>query len=341
RGIEDVYRHEFLSTIGQKTWFSSYLMIAIPMSLHLFATVKNKTIGALAGISLFIEVTAAFLSYSDSALLGVAVMLVVMGFMYAGDKEGFERYLEMIFIVSLSFFAVILSGPYLYVFDAPVDEAVIMKIVNRPIPFMITSFLCSGISLMLSLYLRKKRTGFEKQKGLIRTVLILLAVAGTLTVIFVLSGKDVTLFAKGTSSFTSDSWGNNRGFIWRIAIETFSQGSIKDKLFGVGPDLFYNASDRFFHDEIYHVWGVSKLSNAHNEFLNMLVTEGILGLVAYAGLFLSSMMTGIRCLKKDTSLIILVAAVLAYMVHNFFCYQQCISTPLVFIVLGMIVKKDN
>nr|MCR4989240.1 hypothetical protein [Lachnospiraceae bacterium] len=47
RGIEDVYRHEFLSTIGQKTWFSSYLMIAIPMSLHLFATVKNKTIGAL------------------------------------------------------------------------------------------------------------------------------------------------------------------------------------------------------------------------------------------------------------------------------------------------------
>ncbi|MDE6714004.1 MAG: hypothetical protein K2K20_09730, partial [Lachnospiraceae bacterium] len=82
-------------------------------------------------------------------------------------------------------------------------------------------------------------------------------------------------------------------------------------------------------------WQGMKLVCAHNEFLNMLVTQGILGAMAYVGIFVSFI---VRCTKNGKEIKAVVpfaAAALAYMGHNFFCYQQCICTPTVFLLMGI------
>ena len=56
--------------------------------------------------------------------------------------------------------------------------------------------------------------------------------------------------------------------------------------------------------------------------------------MAYTGIFISGL---IRFLKKRAETPETIAPAMcigAYMAHNFFCYQQIICTPVIFIIIG-------
>ena len=89
-------------------------------------------------------------------------------------------------------------------------------------------------------------------------------------------------------------------------------------------------------EEVYEYWHGQALACAHNEWFNMLVTQGILGVIAYIGIFVTALIRGAKTAKYNPVVIPLMALVVAYMSHNFFCYQQCICTPVVFIAMAMI-----
>lgn len=119
------------------------------------------------------------------------------------------------------------------------------------------------------------------------------------------------------------------------AFGTFVQGNIIRKLVGAGPDCFYEFVYTFYKDVLVEKWGEnSKLTCAHNEWLNTLVNLGVLGLVAYLGTFVSTIR---QCFKKAEDypeLYAIAISVASYIGHNFFCYQQIICTPTVFILMG-------
>ena len=74
---------------------------------------------------------------------------------------------------------------------------------------------------------------------------------------------------------------------------------------------------------------------AHNEWLNTLLNLGILGLIAYLGTFISSFKDCMKGARKSPYLYGVAIAIVAYILHNFFCYQQIICTPTIFILMGM------
>ena len=41
-------------------------------------------------------------------------------------------------------------------------------------------------------------------------------------------------------------------------------------------------------------------------------------------------------MKEEPVLVAFMAAVVAYIGHNIFCYQQCVCTPIIFIFMGII-----
>ena len=59
--------------------------------------------------------------------------------------------------------------------------------------------------------------------------------------------------------------------------------SLREKAFGVGPDCFmpYSYSIPEYADKLYQYWKPNILTNAHNEFLNLLICIGIAGLLAF------------------------------------------------------------
>lgn len=78
-----------------------------------------------------------------------------------------------------------------------------------------------------------------------------------------------------------------------------------------------------------------RLTNAHNEWLTVLVDTGLLGLAGFGGM----MVCGIRGLiKKGCGNPYAIACgfcLLGYTVNNSFSFQQLLSTGTVFVVFGM------
>ena len=78
-----------------------------------------------------------------------------------------------------------------------------------------------------------------------------------------------------------------------------------------------------------------RLTNAHNEWLTVLVDIGVLGLISYAGM----MITAIRDFLRAGESKMLVGAcgicVLAYTVNNMFSFQQVMNISTVFVIMGI------
>ena len=106
--------------------------------------------------------------------------------------------------------------------------------------------------------------------------------------------------------------------------------------FGPGPDCY--ASVAYAVDpratEMYNLWNHEIVVCCHNEWLNMLFDQGILGFITYFGIFVSSFVMFIRKFNNP----IMVAgssAIMAYFLHNMFCYQQILCTPMIFIIIAL------
>lgn len=129
-------------------------------------------------------------------------------------------------------------------------------------------------------------------------------------------------------------WGNGRGRSWMHCVKIFMEYNPFQKLFGCGPDVLTFYSEAYHAEEVRSMWGNLILTNAHNEWLTALINFGIIGAVAYLSIFVSVVVRTAKDWRSQPVLLGAGAAVLAYIGHNFFCYQQMVCTPLIFIVLG-------
>ena len=93
------------------------------------------------------------------------------------------------------------------------------------------------------------------------------------------------------------------------------------------------------------------LDNAHNEWLTVFIEGGVFAGLSYFLIFVLSIVRCIRSsfLQKDDNqrllLIALAASVAGYVGHGMFCYQQFLTTPMVFVLIGLseaaIFNKDT
>ena len=130
--------------------------------------------------------------------------------------------------------------------------------------------------------------------------------------------------------------GNERVPLWRLSLESFLEGDWRQKLVGAGPDCFaeYVYSEftgSVIPDTAGH-WANAVFANAHNEWLNHLVNLGIMGTMSYFAIFVSA---GFRYRKDPNA----VMALVLYFSVSLVGFQQCLSTPFLFLILGMCENK--
>ena len=178
-------------------------------------------------------------------------------------------------------------------------------------------------------------------------MLLLLALAVILLVVYYnLLGKEPGN-AKMAAAFTIDEdWGNARGTTWRTGVDAFVSMPVLNKLVGIGPDCFYlyAYSNGDIALRLYHVFGEARLTNAHNEWLTILVNMGILGLLSYAAVFLSAIYRQIKEGEKKALLLVSAVCIISYTVHNMVSFQQVICTPVVFFLIGFgenLIRNDT
>lgn len=125
-------------------------------------------------------------------------------------------------------------------------------------------------------------------------------------------------------------YGTKRIFIWTKTLEIVP----KNIIHGVGIDNFYYAfgdkpisKGRWFFDK------------AHNEYLQVLITEGIFSLISYLSFFGIIVIRGIKESFKDNK-IYLILPVIGYLAQAFFNISVIEVAPYFYIILGLCVTRN-
>lgn len=338
-GLEGYQMAQFLSTMGQATWYASYLVVVLPVGIAMFLFSEKKWQSILGGIYTAVGFASLVTQNSDSAYFALAGFMLTFFLLCIEKRETLNRFAE----VCTLFFA---AGKVMYFLmqihpnpDLEYDFVTDI-ILNGKITWV---FLGLCLLLDLFLYMRRNRPYSAVRMQWIRWVVLI----GTAVCLAVMVGL-IVLQTKGVFSGRlgevlgavsyfnwNREWGNGRGKIWEFSVKVFAQESLPHKLFGLGPDCFSSYLETNHSEEINLFWGKKMLTNAHNEWLTTLINVGILGAVAYIGIFVTAIRRFAKEWQKDYLLAGVAASAVSYMAYNFFCYQQVCCTPFIFLLLGI------
>ncbi len=337
KDLDEKYIINFLSTLGQATWYSSYMVLLFPLGMFAFWFYDNKYIRIFSGIFTAVGFMTMVTQNSDSAFVAFGVMFFVMFWISMESNKRFERFLEVV-IMCLASFKFMGICQRLFPENAVQLDALPVFCSQHP---LIWVFLAIAIVVYFC-FRQMEKSGAIDVSGvkILRVIaLAVVLIGGIAAVVYIYLNTTGRLPENMKSSnnylLFDEYWGNNRGSSWIFAAKSFFKGSLIRKLFGCGPDGFSSFVYSFFGAELAAKWGENTvLTCAHNEWLNALVNLGIVGVTAYIGIFVSAFRRFLKKADDYPELIAIAVSIVCYMGHNFFCYQQIICTPVIFILMG-------
>lgn len=142
------------------------------------------------------------------------------------------------------------------------------------------------------------------------------------------TGTEATEVAKGN---LDDSYGTKRMFIWKKTVEIIPQHFWH----GVGVDSFHKAFDGKALTRKKEIENKTILyDKAHNEYLQLLITQGIFALVVYVWLYGYVIFCGLKRSFKYNE-IYLVLPIIGYLVQAFFNISVIEVAPFFWMALGL------
>ncbi len=338
--LDPSYIPQFLSTLGQATWYSSYVVQLFPIGLFIYWYSEKTWVRRLSLVYTVLGSMTLITQGSDSAFYAIIAMVSTLFYFSFSDNKHLLRWVETILVMLLSWRVI---GFLQMAFpDAMVDPGTLMLFGSKH-PFM---WLVIAALAAAYYFLRKadKEDKLNVSKLLIiRKIYFALLIAGIAGgIIYIVLNTNGLLPASLSSDnwylLFDDKWGSDRGGSWRVTLDSVRQTMTDDParfFFGAGPDGFFNTVYIYHSEFLFGKWGENTiLTCAHNEFLTQIVNIGIFGGIAYLGIFISAIINFARNSEKHPETIAPIMCITAYMAHNFFCYQQIICTPVIFIIMG-------
>ncbi len=325
-GVSLAQRDLFVSTFGNINTFASFVCISMAFSAGMFIFEKNKAVQLIYGTAVFVSGGALIAANSDSVYAGCIMVMVVMLFAaIAGDRM--MQYAGMLFLIINGYVAMSLT---LRLSNRGVSKISGFSKVSEHIGLMlIIDFIAAVIFMIFVLKKRQKKTAgkaFSIKKQMIIAAAALIAVIVIVIAVGIRQRWNIFVF--------DDSWGTNRGYIWKRLITLYHDFPIKNKLFGNGNESVKALMISNYYDEMMEITGVV-YDNAHNEYLQYLVTLGIFGVLSYAALIITTVLVCIKYGRYQPVLYACVTVVLAYCAQAAFNLNQSITTPYVFLFIGL------
>lgn len=342
-GLSYAQKAQFLSTLGQASWYGSFLAVTLPVGIGVFLHTAEVRWRIASGVFTALGFCTLVTQNSDSAYVGLAGAMILLLVTVAGEREKMCRYMGALacFFASgkvMGYLARLRPNPELqpdYVTRLMWDSGLTWIL-------LVLCLAAAVLLFVMGMDGRAPQYPAELMKRAARIVpVIAVTVVLSVTLIIFLQARGVLPQAAadqlaGISYFNwSDAWGNGRGRIWRFSVKLYAEARPLHKLFGVGPDCFHSYVTEYYGEEAQLLWGAKQLTNAHNEWLTMLINGGIFGAAAYLGIYVTAARRLARVYSRDVLAAGITAAVVSYMCYNFFCYQQVLCTPFVFICMGI------
>lgn len=342
QGLRDWQILQFLSTLGQATWYSSFVCTLYPIGVFLFWHCKEAKYRIPAGIYCALAFATVVTQNSDSAYISLAVMLLALFWFSFESNEKMKRFLEVLLLM-LADFKII--GILQIIFA---DRAVQLDSIS--VFFTQSGATWTALAVVSIIYLlfcrldKMQKLTITKFGFVKAAVTALCLTAAAAVIIFIIintrhinEGKLDGFVTYNQYLYFDNAWGNGRGMTWMHTVDMWKNFSFGRKLIGVGPDAYsaYSYSIPEYADRLYAAWGDVKLTNSHNEWMNIFICYGFLGAVSYIAVFITAIVRFIRVRESRPFVLAVVFCTFSYMSHNLFCYQQVLCTPFIFILFGI------
>lgn len=333
----------YISTIGNINWYCGYAVTTVFIGttllwwgsrLKVWQKVLLMAYTMIGWVSLILQ-------GSDSGLVTLAVMAIVMFCVSVKDVDQMLTFWQEMVLLCMGCLTI-----YLLQLVLPVNVIYISNI-TRIITYGIFSVVMTAVSVtMFLLVMRMRRTGKYSVK-LFHAIAIFGIAGSAAAVIAVLVMAVVNTRHPGSIGGLSDNplftlnayWGSNRLSTWKFGWRCFAEQNLWHKLVGVGPDCMWiyieNGAGSEFLSDVEKIFGNARLTNAHNEWLTVLVNTGILGCVGFAGMVICAIRDFVRAKGQSALLFACGMALLAYTVNNVFSFQQSMNVSTMFVIFGM------
>lgn len=140
-----------------------------------------------------------------------------------------------------------------------------------------------------------------------------------------------------STDFTGRDTAGTRFNAWRIAVSGWKERPI----LGWGPNNYFYAFNKYYEPKfLENGWGETWFDNAHSAVFNTLAVQGLLGLIAYLGLFVVPfgwLLKSFYAQKIDGHILAISSGFLAgHFVHNFFVFENPTSYLFFFFFLAFV-----
>lgn len=333
----------FISTIGNINWYCGYLV-----SVFFAGTVflwQGNTKNPLKNILLALYATMGFGTLvthgSDSGLVALSAVLLVMFCLSVDDNHRMLMFWLEVSLLGTACavtWVIRLLAPDSMNYDSRVTDLLStgwLPIIMTFMSYIILVWVYR--SIRRGTYSEKIAKTFATAAALIATALILLLPIMT-TLNTVRPGILGPLSKYSIFTFSAE-WGSSRGATWFIGWKCFEEQDILHKLTGIGPDCMgaylYNGASQELITFAKESFGNSQLTNAHGEWLTVLVNIGILGLISFGGMILTGLWRFLRGAGRNIVTCACGFCLFAYTVNNIFSFQQSMSVATIFAIFGI------
>ena len=333
--IKEEQRETFISTIGNINLFSAFVCVVLPavvamlvMSKDIFITIFYSVVTSICFMGLIV-------ANSDSGYFGLVAFMAVLFVFACKNADRMFRYFLSVLVMLLSCKVLNLISVIFKKNMRELDTLPNTLVYDKRIYMFIS---IAGF-LSIVFYLVKLKFGnkdFPKPVRIAAGVLVGLCAFSIAFVFFYFSFINTSTELGSLTKYLrlNDQWGTHRGYAWIRSIILFKDGGIKNMLVGTGPDTFGPVIKAVYREDMLKRHG-SVFDNAHNEYLNYLVTIGILGAAAYITALIS---LSVRCVKRCSNkvgFLIVILVVTSYCAQALFNLATPIVTPYLFVFLGI------
>lgn len=323
----------FLTPIGNTNFNASYLCLMLPVVMVLFMMSREVRFQIFYGMVLYLGFLFSFFIKTESSILCIWAILLLLLYFAIEKKVWFERYLQILFLYVLSAAGIVLLLRWipdqLFPFDGLGKFLLSVKVVCLESVFFV---------ILCGLYYWKKdklRIFLLNIRKVIRNGVFFFAVIGILSCIAVNSiwcdRVDGTFLE---CLKLTDGTFNGRGYIWIRTIRRFFEIPWKNRIFGSGLNCFLRFIGEDYREEMRTVYEMLYV-DPHNLYLQMFVTMGIAGVIGFFGLMFAILHKAFRRYHENQLQIIVILTICAYLFQGMVNSATIHTFPLLFVLLGL------
>lgn len=335
----------FTSTIGNINSYTAYVALIMGFSTAMFWVEKHMLRKIWYYVCMIVSFFAIVMGCSDNAYLALGTLFGLSPLLLFQKHDGLKKY----FIVLASFFSVIQC--IVWINEQYADKVLgldslfqVIASFRGLLPFIILLWLLAGVFALTE----RKISNKEAVARCSLRIWKLLLVLGIAAVVFAFCDANFFGHAERYSALSNylvfnDSWGTDRGYIWKASMRLYAKFPLMRKLFGYGPETFGILTINKIYNEMVSSTHLI-FDNAHNEYLQDLVTLGAVGLITYLWFLFSAWRTMYKNREQSPYLLGLLLATLCYNVQAIVNLNQPLVAPMMWLMISIgmstTIKKE-